>query len=248
MINKYELYHYSNKEIIILILKGVALSIFFGLLFYNNIIGVIVLLFFFLPVYTIKEKSNYIKRRKWKLNMEFGDGLGSLSTALNAGYSVENAFYQAVLDMKQLYGEESLIINEFSAIVKKLKVNQNLEDILNDFGERSGVEDIKNFSEVFQTAKRTGGDLIRVIRSTEKAIRDKIEVEREIQIMITGKRLESRIMNIMPCGIIGYLRLSSPHFLDPLYGNVMGVAFMTVMLVCYYGVSLLSNKLIDIKV
>jgi tight adherence protein B len=247
LIDNYNVYHYSKQEIFQLILKGSAFCIIFGILFYNNFLGILILLFF-LPVYIKREKLNYIKKRKWKLNIEFGDGLSGLSAALNAGYSVENAFYQAVIDLKQMYGEESLIINEFSTIVKKLKVNQNLEDILNDFGERSGVEDIKNFSEVFQTAKRTGGDLIRVIRTTEKTIRDKIDVEREIQTMITGKRLESRIMNIMPCGIIGYLRLSSPHFLDPLYGNIMGVAVMTAMLICYYAVTLLTNKLIDIKV
>jgi tight adherence protein B len=247
LIDNYNVYHYSKQEIFQLILKGAAFCVIFGILFYNNFLGILILLFF-LPVYIKSEKLNYIKKRKWKLNIEFGDGLSGLSAALNAGYSVENAFYQAVLDLKQMYGEESLIINEFSTIVKKLKMNQNLEDILNDFGERSGVEDIKNFSEVFQTAKRTGGDLIRVIRTTEKTIRDKIDVEREIQTMITGKRLESRIMNIMPCGIIGYLRLSSPHFLDPLYGNIMGVAVMTAMLICYYAVTLLTNKLIDIKV
>lgn len=247
MIENYDIYHFSKQEIILLILKGTAFCFIFGVLFYNSFLGVLLLLFF-LPVYLKREKLNYIKKRKWQLNREFGEGLSGLSAALNTGYSVENAFYQAILDLKQIYGEESLIINEFSTIVKKLKVNQNLEDILNDLGERSGVEDIKNFSEVFQTAKRTGGDLIRVIRTTEKVIRDKIEVEREIQIIITGKRLESRIMNIMPCGIIAYLKLSSPHFLDPLYGNSMGVVVMTAMLICYYGVTLLTDKLIDIKV
>ncbi len=247
MIDNYDSYHYSKREIFLLILKGSAFCLIFGILFFDSFLGVLLLLFF-LPVYIKREKTNYIIKRKWQLNIEFGDGLSGLSAALNAGYSVENAFYQAILDLKQIYGEKSLIINEFSTIVKKLRVNQNLEDILNDFGERSKVEDIKNFSEIFQTAKRTGGDLIRVIRTTEKTIRDKLEVEREIQTMITGKRLESRIMNIMPCGIIGYLRLSSPHFLDPLYGNIMGVAVMTAMLVCYYAVMLLTNKLIDIKV
>jgi tight adherence protein B len=247
LIENYDIYHYSKQEIFLLILKGTAFCIIFGVLFYNSFLGVLLLLFF-LPVYIKREKMKYIKKRKWQLNIEFGDGLSGLSAALNAGYSVENAFYQAISDLKQIYGEESLIINEFRTILKKLKVNQNLEDILNDLGERSRVEDIKNFSEVFQTAKRTGGDIIRVIRSTEKTIRDKLEVEREIQTMITGKRLESRIMNIMPCGIIGYLRLSSPHFLDPLYGNIMGVIVMTAMLICYYAVTQLTNKLIDIKV
>lgn len=247
MIENYNIYRYSKKEMFLLVFQGIFLCTFFGFLFYNSLVGILIL-FPFIVIFLKSKKADFIRKRKWQLNTEFKDALSSLIAALNAGYSVENAFYQAVMDLKQLYGEDSLIIEEFAAILKKLHMNQNLEDILSNLGERSDVEDIKNFAEVFRTAKRTGGDIIRIMRSTEKTIRDKIEVEMEIQTLISGKRLEAKVMNIMPCGIICYLRLFSPGFLDPLYGNIMGVGVMTAVIIVYYGISQVTKKLTDIQV
>lgn len=127
-------------------------------------------------------------------------------------------------------------------------MNQPVEVILKDFADRSGIDDIKNFAEVFDTAKRTGGDLIKIIRSTGNIIRDKIEVKREIITMITAKKFESNIMNLIPFGIIVYLRMFSPDFLSPLYHNLFGILFMTVILIIYYGISRIAKKIISIEV
>lgn len=62
MIDNYNVYHYSKQEIFQLILKGSAFCIIFGILFYNNFLGILILLFF-LPVYIKREKLNYIKKR-----------------------------------------------------------------------------------------------------------------------------------------------------------------------------------------
>lgn len=247
MIENYNIYRYDKQELAVLIVQGTILCIFFGFLFYNSLIGVLLLLPFVF-FYVKGKKADYIHKRKWQLNTEFKDALLSLIAALNAGYSIENAFYQAVIDLRQMYGEGSMIIPEFETIVNKLYMNQNMEDILSDLGERSDVEDIKNFAEVFCTAKRTGGDIIRIMRSTEKTISDKIEIEREIQTLISGKRLEAKIMNLMPCGIICYFRISSPGFLDPLYGSLPGVLIMTAVLAVYYGITRVTKRLTDIRV
>lgn len=247
MVENYNVYHYSRKELLVLILKGISFCVFFGYLFYNSLIGILILLPM-IVIYIKNKKKEYILQRKWQLNLEFKDGMENLVTVLSAGYSVENAFFQAALDLKQMHGENSLSVEEFNGIVRRLHMNDNLEDILKDFGERSDVEDIRNFAEVFQTAKRTGGDVIRIMRSTEKTIRDKIEVENEIQTLISGKRLEAQIMNIMPCGIICYLRIFSPGFLAPLYGNILGIFIMTAALIFYYGVTRLTKKFTDIRV
>lgn len=247
LIDNYNIYHYNKNELSALIIQGIFLCILLGYLFYNNILGVLVLLpFTFLNVKN--KKTDYVLNRKWQLTKEFKDGLSSLIAALNAGYSVENAISQAANDLKQMHEKESLIITEFDTIVSKLQMNQNTEEVFHDFGERSDVEDIKNFADVFKTAKRTGGDIIRIMRSTEKTINDKIEVESEIQTLIAGKRLEVKIMNGMPCGIILFLRVSSPGFLDPLYGNLSGVLIMSAILAIYYGITKATEKLTDIRV
>ncbi|HBI62463.1 MAG TPA: hypothetical protein DDY31_14840 [Lachnospiraceae bacterium] len=104
-----------------------------------------------------------------------------------------------------------------------------------------------HFVQVFQTAKRTGGDLIAITRVTAERIGEKIEVKREIQTMIAGKKMEGKIMNLIPLGIILYFWLSSPDFLDCLYQS-SGRMVMTVLLFLYLLAYWWSGKISDIQV
>lgn len=123
-----------------------------------------------------------------------------------------------------------------------------VEKALSDFGERTGIEDIISFSDVFSTAKRTGGDLINVIKITSNIISDKIEVRREIITLITAKRLEANIMKFTPLFILIYLTVSSPGFLNPLYHNLLGIVAMTIFLAFYLCAFLIIDKIISIEV
>ena len=55
-------------------------------------------------------------------------------------------------------------------------------------------------------------------------------------------------MNVIPFGIIIYLRVFSPGFLDPLYGNPAGILIMTVSLMIYVGAFCWSQNITDISV
>ncbi|MGB4659683.1 MAG: type II secretion system F family protein [Mobilitalea sp.] len=247
MITDYDRYHFTLRETVIYVLQGISIIIIIGILFYRNIIGILLLspiIYFYLKIKT----KELIKIRKWKLNLEFRDGIRALSAALEAGYSAEHAFEEACRDLCQIYPENSLIVREFTYLIRQIKMNITVEKALSEFSERSGVEDILSFAEVFATAKRTGGDLIKVIKTTSNIISDKIEIKREILTLITAKKLEANMMKVIPLIMLVYLSVSSPGFLDPLYHNLYGILVMTVILVCYLGTYLIIDKIIAIEV
>ncbi len=247
MIEDYNKYTFLFHERLKYTLQGACLILVLGSLFYQSLIAILLLSPLILLYIRIKRKE-LIEKRKWKLNLEFRDGITSLSAALCAGYSAEHAFEETIKDLRLLYSENSLIIQEFYYMVNQIRVNVTVENTLRDFGERTGIEDILSFSEVFSTAKRTGGDLTKIIKTTCNTINDKIEVKREIITLITAKKLEANIMNVIPILILCYLFLSSPGFLDPLYHNLSGIIIMTILLAGYMGAYLLSQKIIAIKV
>jgi tight adherence protein B len=247
VIKDYDIYTYTRIERIQFFFRGALIGGGIGYLFYSSLFGVMALMLYGF-LYVHRNRKNLIEERKWQLNLQFRDGLASVSSALNAGYSVENGFVKAVIDLKLMYPEDAYIVCEFEGIVRQIHMNQALEEVLVDFADRSGVEDIANFAEVFITAKRTGGDIIKIIRATESVISDKIEVKREIRTMITGKRFETNIMCIIPFCIILYLRMFSPGFLNPIYHNLFGVLFMTVLLIIYYFVYNLVQRITNIEV
>lgn len=242
----YKEYHYTRQELIREYAAGVVGAMFLGYLFYQNVI--VILLMSPLSYFYVKRRAvAKLAKRKWQLNLEFKDAIQSLSSALNAGYAIENAVKEAAKDMRILHQEESMMVKELESMVAKLSANLTMEEILEDFATRSEVDDISNFAEVFRTAKRTGGDLIKIIRLTGKVIGDKVEVKREILTLTAAKQYETKVMSMIPVGIILYMRISSPGFLDPLYGNLAGILIMTVALAAYGAAYLMAQKIVSIE-
>ena len=89
---------------------------------------------------------------------------------------------------------------------------------------------------------------MKIFYGTVDKIRQKSEVEREIETVVTAKRTEQRIMDFVPFGILFYVGATSPEFLKPLYGNLLGVSVMTVCLLGYLGAFLLAEKILDIQI
>ena len=125
--------------------------------------------------------------------------------------------------------------------------NMPLEQLLADFAARSGNADIASFSEVFAFAKRSGGNFVTIIEGTTGHMRARYETEREIQVLVASRKLEQKVMNLMPMMILAYLKVTSSGFMDVLYGNVAGVLFMSVCLLAYGGAMVLAERILDIR-
>lgn len=246
MVEDYDIYCFSPVEKVRYILEGLIVVFVLGIMFYKSILGVI----FISPLvcyYLRMKRRKLTEKRKWQLNIEFRDGLNSLSAAIGAGFSAEQAFMEAIKDLGRVYSERAMIIKEISYIVNRIQMNTPIEKALYDFGERSGVDDIISFAEVFATAKRSGGDIVQIIKSTGGIISDKLEVKREIATLIAAKKYEATIMKMVPLGLLLYLNFSSADFLKPLYHNLFGVIVMTIILVIYLFTYRIIDKIISIE-
>ncbi len=236
-----------NKDDAKAFIKGFVKIFILTYLFYRYVLLSIILAAIF---GIINIKLDEKKRRevwKWQLNLEFREVMTGVSSALNAGYSIENAFKEAAKDILILYGDKSVMLKELDVMNSKLALNQPIENVLSEFAQYCEVEDIYNFAEVFQTAKRTGGNLIETARSTADKIGNKIEVVREIKTMISGKQMEGKLMNMIPLGIIVYFWISSPDFLECMY-TFKGRPVMTVLLIVYIAAYKWSERIGDISV
>ena len=60
----------------------------------------------------------------------------TLSSALNTGYSVENAFYETQKELKIQYPEEARISRELLLITRKLRMHIPVEQVLEEFAEK----------------------------------------------------------------------------------------------------------------
>ena len=178
----------------------------------------------------------------------FGEMMGSAVAALQAGYSVENSFAVAAKDMNMIFGMDAYITKEMELLIQLVRNNINIEDGIDDLARRSKISDIREFAEVFRIAKRSGGDMPRMIKNTGEIISEKIDVKKRISTLIGAKKLESTIMNMVPFGIILYINASNPGFYDPLYEGIMGRIIMTVLILVYLIAYTISGKIVNIDI
>ena len=109
-------------------------------------------------------------------------------------------------------------------------------------------EDIKSFADVIFISKRAGVNLVEVIKNTNDTIREKIEIRQEINNLIAGKKLENRILSIMPFAMVIMLKDSSSGFLDPLMTTTFGHVIMTIALLMVMSGLIIAQKIMNIEV
>lgn len=243
----YNEYYLQGKDYLLIFCLTLLISTGIAYLFYRNVVAILCMFFIYFWIKT-KYQTYKMKKRKEQLNLQFKDAMQSLASALEAGYSMENSIRFTIEDISTIYEKESYIIRELVRINSLVSNNVPIEEAIEQFAQRSYNEDINCFSEVYHSAKRSGGDLVSIISQTSKTISQKSEVMREIKTLITAKQMEVTIMKVMPFGILIYLTIFSNQFLEPLYGNFFGVCFMTVILIIYLVISSIADKIMEIEI
>jgi tight adherence protein B len=227
--------------------QGLAAAGLFAYVFYRSIASFLL----FVPmvfIFPMIKKRELKEERLQQLNLEFKEGILLLASFLSAGYSVENAFSASVKELILLYGEEGMVSKEFSHIKSQIRMNRSVEQALTEFAGRSGLDDVKNFAEVFAAAKRSGGELVSIISHTAAVIRDKVQVRQEILTMTASKQFEQKIMSIIPFFIVLYIDITSPGFFNIMYSTGIGRVLMTLCMVIYIVAMGIAKRIMRIEV
>ena len=260
----YNVYYMSKKEKILYFALAFIVGAFVGYLFYGGIgkdqygqrtlltwilditIPVVLGFFagkFFLPLRT---KSLQLARQK-KLKSQFRDMLEALTTSLNAGKNVMDSFIAVSEDLKVQYEEDAFILKELEIIIKGLENNISLESMLNDFGKRSGIDDIVSFANVFEICYRKGGNIKDTIRNTYEILSDKMNIVEDIETIVTSSKTEQNMMIMMPILIIGLIKTTSADFAEN-FVSTSGIIATTIAIVLFVVAYIVSKKMLDIKI
>lgn len=260
----YKVYYMSGKEKILYSIIAFAVGAAVGYLFYGGLakddygyattttyvlnvviasmVGLVAIKLF-LPART----EQILAKRKKMLIGQFRDMLEGLSTALNAGNNVVDSFSGVYDDLKGQYDEGAFIIKELEVILVGLRNNINIEDLLADFGRRSGISDIVSFADVFQVCYRKGGNIRDVIQNTREILNDKLQVRDEIETTVTSSKTEQNLMIVMPIALIGMIKMMSPEFASN-FATPTGIMSTTIAIGCFVAAYFIGKKILDIKI
>lgn len=244
----YSKYRVSWKERIILALVLVITCEGLGILLYDTYYGPLILVLIY-PLCEKKYSEVMVNRRRDRLRNQFRDVLYSLSSSFVSGQSMTEALMDALPKIKALYGENCDMVKELKLMIHKIHEAAMEEgELWSDLGERSGIEDIKDFADVFSGARDAGGNLVHAVDNATTVLTEKIGIENEIRIMASQKVTEGRLVGLMPVIMIVFLRLSSPDYISVMYETLAGKTIMTLSLFITIGAFLVTERITRIEV
>ncbi|RJE91452.1 pilus assembly protein TadB [Paenibacillus sp. 1011MAR3C5] len=234
---RYTEYHLNHRELAFSVVVGSALIFGAAYLFYQSVPLSLIISICGAATPRWRRRS-LLEGRRNRLKLQFKEALFSLTSSLAAGRSLENAFRGVLEDMKLLYSDEGTdMLKEIQILIHRLDNFEPLEGALRDLADRAQVDEITQFVDALTTCKRSGGDLLEVMRRTSTIIGDKLTVEGDIKILLAQKRFESRIMMAVPFVFLAFLGLAASDYMLPLYSG-LGYVIMTVLLllllVCFW--------------
>lgn len=241
----YTVYELTSLQRVLVTLCAGVLLFGIGYLFYHRLLLAVLLV----PgsVYGPRLLRGYLlQRRRSALNLQFKQMLFSLSSSLSAGRSVENAFREAVQDLRMLDPEgASDMISELNIICARMENGEPIEDALYEFSKRAGMEDVERFADVFMVCKRTGGDLVEIVRRTSAIIGEKLDIQQDIAVSIAQKKFEAKALLVSPLMMVMFMSLSAGDYMQPMYTGA-GIAVSTLALIALFLCYLWTNKIMDI--
>lgn len=208
----------------------------------SSIVGMVAS-FFFLPIRT----KQIITKKRNNLKLQFRELLDALSTSIGSGKNIVDSFKAAYDDLSIIYSEETDIIQELAIILDGLNNNVDIEVSLMDFAVRSGIEDIESFANVFETCYRKGGNIKDVIKNTQQIITEKMEVEQEIQTIVTGSTNEQTIMTVLPIALIAIIKMMSPEFATN-FATPSGIISTTIAVIMFVVAYFVGKVVLAIKI
>lgn len=176
--------------------------------------------------------GDYCRRKRQKtLLQEFRDFLFSLSASFATGRHMTEALQEAETALNQIYANKSLMSREIRHMLKAIKeTGQSDQKVFLNFAGRTGLEDVLLLADVYSVCRETGGNMAGAVNKAAALLTEKINIEMEIQTMLSQKKLEGTIIAVMPAAMILFLLLMSPDYLEPMYTTMVGRLMMILAL------------------
>lgn len=245
--NGEKLLPYTAGDKRLLLGKSIGIVLVLDYFFYQSLWMLLPLSFVGIMYYRM-EKKLLEHKKKEQAREQFKELMLSVSTGQRAGYSAENAFLSSYEDMKTLYGKDSSICLMIRMLKSGRDNNISFTNLWKQIGWQSGIAEINEFASVYEISHKNSGNMAAVMEKTAAIIIHKMETDKEIKVILSARRLEQRIMNLMPFFIMLYISITSPGYFNGLYHSVLGILVMSICLGIYLAAYALSVRIISIEI
>ncbi|MGE9976322.1 type II secretion system F family protein [Coprococcus catus] len=196
----------------------------------------------YLPIHC----KNLCEKRRLLLTMQFRSFLEALAVSLSSGMNMTESMLSAYNDLKVEYSDNAYIVAEVKEMLEGIQNNIPIENMLESLGERSQIDDIKNFGVVFDICYRAGGNMKDIVRRTSNIISEKIEINEEIETALASNKTQFNAMMCIPVIMMLLLRIMSSQF-SASFATVPGIIAITIAIGIFGIAYKLGLKIMNVK-
>ena len=173
--------------------------------------------------------SFLIRRRRDAFAEQLPDLLQLIASSLQSGFSLPQALDAVVRQTSQP------AVGEFTRAMAEARLGADLEDCLETIANRMGSNDLRWTVMAIRIQRGIGGNLAEVLNTTVNTIRERGYLRRQVHALSADGRLSAYILIALPVAIGGFLFLTRPTYMRPLYTTHVGElmlagAFLLVVL------------------
>ena len=182
-----------------------------------------------------------INKRRQAFTEQLGDCLTTVSNALRAGYSFQQAMDVVAREM------EPPISSEFERVATDVAMGVSLEDALEQMNKRVGSADFDLVVTAVLIQREIGGNLAQILDTISYTINERIRMKREINALTAQGRFSSYVLVVLPfivaafCWVFNHDQMQL--FITEESGRIAIVAALVMEIIGY----LLIQRIVDIE-
>ncbi|APX21872.1 MAG: pilus assembly protein TadC [Rhodobacteraceae bacterium] len=150
------------------------------------------------PKYWITKR---VEERKKQIEEGFPDALDMMLVCVEAGQSLDQSIVRVARELRASY---PALADEFEIISHEMKAGKDKATVLNDMGDRCGVQDVSSFVTVLNQASSFGTSIADALRIYASEMRDKrvMRAEEKANKLPTKMTLTTMMLTVPPLLII----------------------------------------------
>jgi len=194
---------------------------------------------FMLPTLYVRYKK---KKRMAKFEEQLPDALGLIARALKSGHAFTSGMKLAADEFDDPIG------TEFNETLDEINFGINVAEALKNFARRVDCPDLKFFVVSVILQRETGGNLAEIIENLAQLIRERFKFRGKVRTLTAEGKLSATILYILPFAVAGYLGLSQPEFMKPLFTDPIGKILITITIVLMIVGYFIIRKVIKVEI
>ena len=161
-------------------------------------------------------------RRRRAFDFQLPDALMTMTNALRAGFSIQQAFEAVVEQGEKPIGEE------FAILQQQLRLGMSFDEALASLAERVGSDDLRLVTTALLISRKTGGNVTEVFDKISHTIRGRMKIERKVRTLTAQGRMQGIVITAMPFLLALAMTIVKPKMMIPFFLSPFGVVSVLV--------------------